>query len=298
MNDDFVAQARIFARRYRPLATRLMQPDRASRAMAVEAVLSVLASERGRSVRSFNAAPDASRGGRVEFVIEDGCEPALAQRVWEAVAPDGWVGDPLRCFQGTDEATTEHPSSLAAAVTLGAARRALVTAEALSAEGFARLRPFGFEPPDRVCWVVAPRKALDSVERDNVWRNRSDDFWFDAVWLLRTSGRGVDDYQRVVSEVGTAIYAEIDQAQPPPSRGYASVCVGRLLEGVFWRAQSVARDAVVVPSRHVGGGRAIDFGRPLRALADPFEPLVKVYELGFGIVAARRGVNVLVAEAL
>jgi hypothetical protein len=203
--------------------------------------------------------------------------------LWETLAargviPDGWASDGSRRFYGTQGRGL--PASGRAALVFASDPEGITQAEALGREVAHRLAAWVVPRSPQPVWKVASREELASVTD------------------MLPGGKALRAVASVTGEpVERLVYqAALAQATPRRRRSLAGANVPSVLP-IEVLAQALARSAALYRGRCAGftfgatvrlaeGEVAVPDawqGRPLSALPDPFEPLLRLWNMGYGL---------------
>lgn len=259
---------------------------------------------RGHEITEISITPaDAEKGERdwrqVRFEVRDrSAELALTSEIWESLAPTSWVEDDTRLFADVNGRAALTPPSLVVALTLLVDPQRAITAEAIAREAHERLTPWGAEPLRRVMWRVADEDSLQTASSTNIWRRDWDDHDFDVRRAARSAVRGpVDDVQQNAT-VSRDLYSFFMRL-PGPHQGkvgqYARVRASSTVEGAWWWSKAIEHDLEVSDVNRMRPGWPLVLGGRFRDLANPFEPLLSLHEIGHPLMQARDGTLTLIA---
>lgn len=202
-----------------------------------------------------------------------------ARHAWKALAAAGilgsaWIADPDRrfCGVGHDGSRSRWPTSVPMCLALAADISGAEAVEGLARDHVRALEPWGCPPHTRVAWSYggepgrseykcrAHAAAMDAAARNATPAER--DRWVDEAW---------------------GMYMPFWEAY---RAGGARGCLAVREDAVgafWWRLATRRRGAVppgLIPRRSRTAHRGLA-GRRLRALRNPFESLLAIWQLGY-----------------
>ncbi len=256
--------------------------------------------------------PRRDRFAEASAVARDADSPADA---WErmaarAIVPFDWVGSSARGFvEYAPDApldlarSSEAPPTLAACVAFASDAPGVLAAEELAREMLARLAPWTAHAPRRIVWASGDAVLPLALGASGfAWLDR-DLFRACARWATvpyarhhrsdRSRARRAAR-QRLTSERSerwrTLLDAPFDDGVAALSRDLA-----RTLR--LWELAAREHLRLALPGTLVPGGHRTLVATPVARIASPFEPLLALYGLGYGLGPVTRDALCLTALA-
>lgn len=220
--------------------------------------------------------PDRPRLAEARAVVGEVTDP---RRAWESLVEAGfvspaWITNPDRRFCGGEDGASRSkwPTSVSMCLALAADVPGIEAAESFARDFVEALEPWGCRPLTRVAWWYGGEPG-QSVPRCSAH----------AAAQAAAQGTGLHGEWRGWYDEATQIREQVWSGY---RAGGSRACLEAGWDAVaaFWWRLAVRRRGIVPPElipRTRASHKALA-GRPLRSLRDPFEPIMGIWQLGYG----------------
>lgn len=225
-----------------------------------------------------------------------------AAAAWEALSARGvipldWAPHATRRFVAYDPATTEtsadaltHPPTRGACVAFASDPVGVTTAEALARELVARLAPWGAAQPERVIWIVGEARAPLSLEASGLGAvldtiDTLIEHWASSPRTARYARRDRSAPRRAartaLKHARRASWDQLRQARRDAREGGLAAALSAMSALWDFAAREFLHVSRMAAMRHRVSPSLV--GVRVGAMRSPFDVVLALYELGYGL---------------